>query len=441
VRWAFYAFVFSIFFEYPNRVSLPVEIPTIIGCFFLLVALLHGGICFAWPPPAALKWLVIYLGLWVTMSMYSEHPAGGTGPLPKTLICSLLMAQIVLLFWVAYNLLSSEKIAKATLWVLVAGSVSLRVFALLHLVHSHWFEGRLYIVGQNPNQMAHHMAVGLVALIGLATAQKAGGRWPLVVVIPCAAVLLYTIVQSGSRGGATAVTAGLLALAFQGGSLRQQIRAVLVCVLAGGFLYWAIERSPTMTQRYDQTFKSGDMAGREDLFPNAWQMFLEKPVLGWGPIDNWDELGRRAPLRRADHPEGEREPHNSALEILTSVGLVGAIPIFIALGLCTVAAWRARASPRGVLPFALVVVVVVVNMSGSFLLSKLDWIVLAYAAASGDLVLDRRSRWPAVQVEASPDQLAVPTASPGPRDMPKQPNSPPAGAEPEQRLQPQGEPT
>jgi O-antigen ligase len=277
-------------------------------------------------------------------------------------------------------------------------------------------------------------------MIGLATIRKDGLFWPFILLMPCAAVLLYTIVQSGSRGGAMAVAVGLLALAFQGGSLGQQVKAVLVSVLAGGFLYWAIERSPAMTRRYERTFNDADMAGREDLFPNAWQMFLEKPVLGWGPIDNWDELGRRAPLRRADHPEGEREPHNAILDVLTATGLTGAIPVFIALGLCTAAAWRARASARGVLPLAMVVVVVVVNMSGSFLMvSKLDWIALAYAA-SGSLGPDRRSRWPAARVDASPDQSpkagnAVEVAIGATR-----PTNPPADAEPEQRLQQQGEP-
>src|SRR5437660_799973 len=94
-------------------------------------------------------------------------PAAGRAPfastLPATLTCSLLLAQHMLVFWVAYNLLKSEEIAKMTLWVLVAASVSLRVLALLRLVSSFWFEGRLYILGQNPNTMAHHLSLGLVA--------------------------------------------------------------------------------------------------------------------------------------------------------------------------------------------------------------------------------------------------------------------------------------
>jgi O-antigen ligase len=241
-----------------------------------------------------------------------------------------------------------------------------------------------------------------------------------------------------------ATAAGLLALAFQGGTLGQQVKAVLISVLAGGFLYWAVIHSSSMTRRYEKTISDSDMAGREDLFPNAWQMFLEKPVLGWGPIDNWDELGRRAPLRRPDHPEGEREPHNVVLELLTATGLVGAVPVFIALGLCTRAAWRARAIGRGVLPLAVVAVVVVVNMSGSFLMvSKLDWIALAYAAASGEAVWERRTSGVGMarpERREGRDEASMPSTSLEDSEPAAQRTSP-ADAEPEPTLQQPAEPT
>src|SRR5260370_74268 len=184
------------------------------------------------------------------------------------------------------------------------------------------------------------------------------------------------------------------------------------------------------------------MAGREDLFPNAWKMFLEKPVLGWGPIDNWDELGRRAPLRRADHPEGEREPHNAILDVLTATGLTGAIPVFIALALCTTAAWRARSGPRGVLPLAMVAVVVVVNMGGSFLMvSKLDWIAMAYAAASGRR-FGNELPWAAV---ARPEQKQGRDEAPSPSapfaDPGRRQGKPSAVLGPKQTLNQHGEPT
>jgi hypothetical protein len=94
------------------------------------------------------------------------------------------------------------------------------------------------------------------------------------------------------------------------------------------------------------------------------------------------------------------------------------------------------------MPLAMVVTVFVVNMSGNFLLvSKLDWIVLAYVAASGNLAQVRRIRWAGARVDGSPDQLAASTASLGLRNGLKRPTNPPADAELERPLQQQGEPT
>src|SRR5712691_4805654 len=51
VRWGFYAFVFSIPLEYPDR-TIPVELHTITGALFLVIALLQPSVCFRRPPAA-----------------------------------------------------------------------------------------------------------------------------------------------------------------------------------------------------------------------------------------------------------------------------------------------------------------------------------------------------------------------------------------------------
>ena len=39
-----------------------------------------------------------------------------------------------------------------------------------------------------------------------------------------------------------------------------------------------------------------NMSGRENIFPAAWEMFKDKPLIGWGPIDNKYELGTRVQI-------------------------------------------------------------------------------------------------------------------------------------------------
>ena len=94
---------------------------------------------------------------------------------------------------------------------------------------------------------------------------------------------------------------------------------------------------------------TGNLAGREQLYPALWTMFLEKPVLGWGPVTNTYELALRIGERDRPH----RAAHNIVLELLTASGLVGHSRSWWASGSAAREAWRARDGEHGVLPLAL----------------------------------------------------------------------------------------
>jgi O-antigen ligase len=122
----------------------------------------------------------------------------------------------------------------------------------------------------------------------------------------------------------------------------------------------------------------GNFAGREAIFPGLIQMSREKPLFGWGPVTNKYELGIR--LHEIKHHR--RDAHNVLLEVLSATGVVGLIPFLIAVALCTLAAWRARQGHHGILPAAVLVVVLVANMSGNRIANKIFWIACAYAVAA-----------------------------------------------------------
>ena len=118
-------------------------------------------------------------------------------------------------------------------------------------------------------------------------------------------------------------------------------------------------------------------------------MFIERPVFGWGPIDANFELGTRTAgftigRHNADGISANpaRETHNLGLEVLTSMGVAGAAPIFLCVALCVLTAWTARTGPRGTAPLTLVTVVLILSMNINWAASKQLWIVLAYAASS-----------------------------------------------------------
>jgi O-antigen ligase len=107
-------------------------------------------------------------------------------------------------------------------------------------------------------------------------------------------------------------------------------------------------------------------------------MVRERPLLGWGPVDNQAEIAARVDRLQ----DGRRDAHNLVLELLTTTGLMGTVPFLIALGLCLGNAWRSRARPAGVLPLALLAGVLAGTVMGTWIASKILWLALAVAAGA-----------------------------------------------------------
>ena len=67
---------------------------------------------------------------------------------------------------------------------------------------------------------------------------------------------------------------------------------------------------------------------------------------------------------------------------MTSTGTVGFVPFMVMLALGLRAAWRARRGPAGMLPLALLVSALGVNLTGNWLAGPLVWVEFAYVLAS-----------------------------------------------------------
>jgi putative inorganic carbon (HCO3(-)) transporter len=69
----------------------------------------------------------------------------------------------------------------------------------------------------------------------------------------------------------------------------------------------------------DRLQESGPLDFREAVYAGGWQMFLEKPLAGWGVNQMPEELARHV----SDYREKELYPHNTYLEILAEHGIFG----------------------------------------------------------------------------------------------------------------------
>jgi O-antigen ligase len=367
--------VASIPFEYPER-TIPLEIPTLTGAVFLLVTLLHPRRCYG-RLPAPVLWFGLYL------IVYLISVTAGGDHVSEAMSEFIVVLQGVLVLLAAGNLMEDPAIAHRAMLTLVfacSARGALPFVGFGRTADVVWTGGeRVSALGQNANSAAMILAAGMVALIGLAYGRQRTGILRLLPTAALGGLLGYAVLETGSRGGLAALLGGVLIFALAANTLRGLLRNAAIAVIAISLLVVGTLHLPMMKNRLEDSVRNGNLAGRERLYPALWTMFLEKPVLGWGPVTNTYEVAQRI---------GERErplraAHNIVLELLTSTGLVGAVPFLLGLWLCARNAWRARRGGWGVLPLALLCSVLISNMSGDWIASKLIWVVLAYAIASG----------------------------------------------------------
>ena len=375
VRWAWYVFIASLPFEYPGR-TIDVEVTTLTAALFVLATAAQPRLCYG-RMPGAVRWMVVFLYVFIAAYALGEGTYGA-----EVVRNVLTLTQLILLLWAAANVLRDESVVDRSLWIL-GGATFIRAALQFsgggEAMDLGLVAGRQSAMGQNANLSATIMAVGLLSLAGLAYARSRPARWAALVFWPAAAVLATAVVQTGSRGGLVALGGGLLVLALGGRSGMARLRNVFASAMAIGLLIWSGAHSEPLRARIAQV-EGGSLAGREAIYPAAWQMFRERPLLGWGPANNKYELVSRLPFPDDEHVR--RDPHNLVLELLTTGGVIGAVPFLMAFGLCVAAAWRGRRDAFGVLPLALLATLFAANMANNFIVAKVFWVAMAIALAA-----------------------------------------------------------
>lgn len=382
VRFVFYAFIFTFPLESLDVGLEPgvFSISSLMGYLFIAVALLQPAVAFG-ELPRPLWYFAGYLFVVVSPGIWQILGGSSGGGLMGRLSSSI---QMVTLFWISYNLFQHERVAKGAMLSLSFGCIVLSGLQIGGIGANAVAGGRVSALSLDANGLGSMLGLGLLALLGLTygrASQEARIVWPTWVGFGC---LAAGIVLSGSRGAFVSLVMGIMCLATRPGHGALRVKIGIAAVFALSMLILAAYQNDAVRVRWEQTFSEGHMSGRERIMPEAWSMFVEAPVFGWGLGNNIIELGHR-------FGRGSLDTHNGYLWVLTETGLAGAIPYFIALWLCLRSAWRARHGPEGSLPFALLVCVFLVNMSITWHHRKILWMILAYSMASESFLSKRQS--------------------------------------------------
>ena len=150
----------------------------------------------------------------------------------------------------------------------------------------------------------------------------------------------------------SAITSVLLAIALLYSvncarkSIRRQLWVVTGMVLCGLLLLGVLFLQPGgfhgLAVRWDQSFRTGSISTRFDLWLAAGRMFFEAPIFGAGLGNFLFVFNRHHPGLYAKNPGEEwvDNAHSLPFEMLATTGLVGTLPWIIMLVVLFVAAFQ-----------------------------------------------------------------------------------------------------
>jgi O-antigen ligase len=116
-----------------------------------------------------------------------------------------------------------------------------------------------------------------------------------------------------------AVSVGLLI--FRSHNQRQRHICVAVAIVGALGLIIVLSFADQRRALTDRLRESGPLDYRQAVYAGAWQMFLEKPLTGWGVNQMPAELVRHVSGYKVKGKE--LDPHNTYLEILVEHGIFG----------------------------------------------------------------------------------------------------------------------
>lgn len=167
--------------------------------------------------------------------------------------------------------------------------------------------------------VANGVTLNLLGLIALDSFRRRRLRGLLAVFFLIAVPL--AIVATKTRAVWLSFAGSIVFLLFFSSSKR--VRRVCLCLaLAGALgLAGAISLAGPHTSLSDRLQERGPVKFRMEIYEAGWQMFLLKPVAGWGSVAMTNELNRRI----SDFHQENFYFHNTYLEIVVQYGVAGLV--------------------------------------------------------------------------------------------------------------------
>ena len=279
--------------------------------------------------------LVLFLTWAVLSASWAEAPA-------RALDTSSRYFQNMILFLIVYTAVRERKHAKWLAWAWLAGATFATVPAMLNPpTYEDDLTVRISGTIGDPNELAALLVAGTVFAGVLAAITKE----PALRVAAGSAVVLFLagIAYTVSRGGLVALGVALIAACFLAGRWRGRTITVVALGLATVVIYFASFAGLDARDRVT-TVEGG--SGRTDIWKVGWRMFEAEPIHGIGsgnfPISSIHYLIQPGVIERDEFIiSTPKVAHNTYLQILAELGIVGLALFFTIIGFSIMCALKA----------------------------------------------------------------------------------------------------
>ncbi len=184
--------------------------------------------------------------------------------------------------------------------------------------------------------VANGVSLNILGIVALHAYRRGSSRGAKVALLLASLPIAILATMTRAIWLSFAATVVVLVL-FSGKHAARRALAVLVLVAGAGLV---IVSSPELREALSERLEErGPVDFRAAVYAGSWQMFLERPLMGWG----FHQMPAELPRYVSEYKDKILFPHNTYLEILVELGLVG-------LGFYVWLMWEMFRLSRGAIP-------------------------------------------------------------------------------------------
>lgn len=285
-----------------------------------------------------LAWTMLALLGWAALTLvWAPHTSPALTDLSQYFLTLLLIP-------IAYTAVHTRRDLKVVLAAIVLGAMLAALVGLVQPPDAEVVENaRATGTIGDPNEFAADLLVGLALGAGFAVSRESRSRLRLLglAAIPLCGMGIFLSV---SRGGLVAMVVVFIVATFAAGRWRFAAVLMLICVAAGGVVYFT-QFAPLPARERVLTSNGG--TGRTELWHVGLRILKAHPVGGIGagnyvPVSP-DYVLQPGLIRHSElvFTKEPKPAHNTYLQVAAETGLVGLLLFLSVIGGCMACALRA----------------------------------------------------------------------------------------------------